>query len=129
MGRSLYPTRLGCEKLHLVVSRSKAPVVLSMSAFVLAIIAVVLSALSLSRQVAVPTHAGSTSADLVMVPQVVGMQLNAAHDDLLLVGLSMTGSGQCSSTVPVGDVISQEPPGEVQVPRNAVVTVKISSCP
>jgi hypothetical protein len=69
------------------------------------------------------------TAPTVTVPDVVGQASADAETAVTDAGLTFTAVEEISATVPLGDVISQDPLGGVQVPSGSDVTLTVSTGP
>jgi len=66
---------------------------------------------------------------LVTVPDVVGVELNAALNALVAAGLLYETVEVCDDNIPAGEVINQDPAGGSSVPEGTTVTLTVSSGP
>ncbi|MBR3159191.1 MAG: PASTA domain-containing protein [Atopobiaceae bacterium] len=74
-------------------------------------------------QIAFSTSLGKEN---VTVPNLVGMNVNDAHDSLDKVGLGFDSTSSYSDSVPVDCVISQSVPTDTRVAKGTKVTVEVS---
>ncbi|HOK90235.1 MAG TPA: PASTA domain-containing protein, partial [Candidatus Hydrogenedentes bacterium] len=66
---------------------------------------------------------------LVTVPDVVGVELDAALNALVAAGLLVETVEVCDDNIPAGEVINQDPAGGSSVPEGTTVTLTVSSGP
>lgn len=65
----------------------------------------------------------------VPVPSLVGKTVDEATAALDPLGLSLTSTNEASDSVPVGQIISQDPPADTPVTKGSIVTVVVSTGP
>ncbi|HEX3977175.1 MAG TPA: Stk1 family PASTA domain-containing Ser/Thr kinase [Solirubrobacteraceae bacterium] len=71
----------------------------------------------------------SSGAPQKQVPSVVGESQTQAAADLTRAGFTVHTRNQASASVPVGNVISQSPTGNVKAPNGSGVTITVATAP
>jgi beta-lactam-binding protein with PASTA domain len=75
---------------------------------------------------ATPSTSPTAPQPVVSVPDVVGEDATAAQADLAKAGLHAVAQTDNTSTVPVGTVVGQTPPGGTKVSPGSTVTISVS---
>jgi hypothetical protein len=108
-----------------VVPSTRVPTALLWSTLALAVAAIVLAALSFTRETPVPTPSSTSPKAVVTMPDLVGQSLPQAEAESQSLGLQVTvqaGTGCAQANLQPNLVCSQSPVGGQRVHRGSNVT-------